>query len=859
MKNNRFMDRLTGRVIILTRALSAVILLMLLTHSGLAQKNEQPRSFSLSDKLQVQVDRKILPKIDAERLLAEDRGKDPKYPQPLRVAVGAATAFTLRNSGTWQTLPDGRLWRLRIQTPGAKNMSLGITRFDMSEGARLWIYDPRHEYVEGPYTSRDRSNAGSLWTPIIHGDEIVIEIFVPNGIREPIIQIGLVNQGYRDFSKDGPDKSGSCNNDVVCSPDGDPWRDQIRSVARYTFISSSTTYLCSGQLMNNIAVDFTPYFLSANHCVSNSTVASTMVLYWNYESPTCGAHGGGSLANSQVGGASLLATYAPSDFTLVLLNSTPNSAFNVYYSGWDASGVAPASTVGIHHPSGDEKSISFNTDPVTSTSYLSNTVSASANHWRIDDWEDGTTEGGSSGSCLWDVATKRCVGQLHGGYASCTSLTSDWYGKFSTSWSGGGTSSTSLQPWLDPTNTISGMNGDTHITTLNGTRYDFQASGEFVSLRNPDGLEIQIRMTGIGTDFTPGADPYHGLATCVSINSAVAARVGEHRVTIQPNISGVPDPSGLQVRIDSVLTPVGAAGIDLGSGGRIDKSGDAFQVTFPNGTVLMVTPLFWSSQSKWYLNVEVVRNGMDNMDGGDPNSSGSTGGLMAAIANGSWLPALPDGSTVGPMPGALSQRFSDLYGKFGEAWRVTGKTSLFDYKPGTSTETFTDRKWPSMNSSCKVPENPQVKKPIEAAIARQFCRGITDKNTNAHCVFDVMNTAEPDFAKLYLIKQRIQNGLTTTTVNIAKNPVVMGGRVIFEVTVDRRTPGKGALPDGTIQLTLDGKAGELIRLDAKGRANWTTSSLRTGKHQILANYVPGKGSVYIASSSREKVFTVGEK
>jgi lysyl endopeptidase len=76
-------------------------------------------------------------------------------------------------------------------------------------------------------------------------------------------------------------------------------------------------------------------------------------------------------------------------------------------------------------------------------------------------------------------------------------------------------------------------------------------------LRDGNGLEILTRQTPIATIFNPGPNPYTGLATCVSLNTAVAARVGAHRVTYQPNFSGVPDPSGLQLRVDGVLTTLG--------------------------------------------------------------------------------------------------------------------------------------------------------------------------------------------------------------------------------------------------------------------------------------------------------------
>jgi len=201
MGSKWFIKKSPGRVVLMAREPILAIPVLVLAVSGFAKLYEEPKSFSLRDKSQDQVDRKILPKVDTAHLLAEDRArdKDPQHPGPYRFAVAADVAFTLDNSGTWQNLADGRLWRLRIQSPGAKSLNLGITRFDMPEGAKLWIYDPGHTHGEGPYTARNRSHLGSLWTPIIEGDEIVVEVFVPTGVAQPAIEIGKVNQAYRGF------------------------------------------------------------------------------------------------------------------------------------------------------------------------------------------------------------------------------------------------------------------------------------------------------------------------------------------------------------------------------------------------------------------------------------------------------------------------------------------------------------------------------------------------------------------------------------------------------------------------------------------------------------------------------------
>src|SRR5207253_11151352 len=129
------------------------------------------------------------------------------------------------------------------------------------------------------------------------------------------------------------------------------------------------TSACTGTMMNNTALDFTPYVLSANHCGVNTTTAATIVAYWNFQSATCDAHGPGSTSDNQTG-AMFRAGNSASDFVLFQLNAMPDPTFNVFYAGWDRSGVAPPGVACIHHPRADVKAISFaNTPPVSSGNF----------------------------------------------------------------------------------------------------------------------------------------------------------------------------------------------------------------------------------------------------------------------------------------------------------------------------------------------------------------------------------------------------------------------------------------------------------------------------------------------------------
>jgi hypothetical protein len=399
--------------------------------------------------------------------------------------------------------------------------------------------------------------------------------------------------------------------------------------------------------------------------------------------------------------------------------------------------------------------------------------------------------------------------------------------------------------------------GDPHITTVDGVHYDFQSAGEFTALRG-DGLEIQTRQTPIATTFLPGANPYTGLATCVATYGAVAARVGRHRVSYQPNISGVPDPTGMQLRVDGVLTTLGPEGIDLGGpivdsiegppvGGRIVKSpvGGGIEIHYSDGTQLVVTPAWWPDQQKWYLNVNVY-------------GTTATEGIFGKLAKDSWLPALPDGTSLGPKPESLHQRYVDLYQKFADAWRVTDATSLFDYAPGTSTATFTLGGWPRENpESCAIREQPSAR-PVHVSVAERHCRAVLDKNMKADCVFDVSVTGHTAFAQTYLLTQQLDPLATKTTVKDDKDPTKYGESVTFTATVAQKESRGGGAPAGTVQFILDGgNAGNPVTLDSNGRASWSTSSLKVGQHQIVAKYTStGWGGLFTASSSSKQSHTV---
>jgi lysyl endopeptidase len=374
----------------------------------------------------------VMPHVDAAALWADDEARSANgIKGPYRFGFNHAVDLGLDNSGVWHEFPNGdRLWRLAIVCPEAFSINFEFHDYFIPSGAQVFVYSETEQI--GAFTMASSGGQRSMGVTQLAGDRIIIEYNEPVAVRgQGRLRVGQVTHAYRDilrFAK-GLGDSGSCNNNVIC-PEGDPWRAQIRSVAIITVGGSG---LCTGQMINNCAQDGEPYFLTARHCLPSNQNVGNWVYRFNWNSPSCPLNQNGP-TNQTVSGSQLLAQNAGSDVALIKFNNPVPTGYNVHFTGWDKSGVAPTSSTAIHHPSGDVKKISFDTDPAVNGTF------GGAQCWRILNWEDGTTEGGSSGSGLWNQ-DGLLVGQLYGGQASCSFNVNDYYGKFNVSYP-------FLQQWL---------------------------------------------------------------------------------------------------------------------------------------------------------------------------------------------------------------------------------------------------------------------------------------------------------------------------------------------------------------------------------------------------------------------------
>ena len=392
---------------------------------------------------------------------------DDQHPGQNRFAAPVSADISLENAGTWTTLPAGdRVWQCALQSPGALGLVLIFDAFQLAPGAQFFASTPDGQHVFGAYTPQSTLPSGKFLIGVIPGDLVLLEYRVPAAAREAgRIHLHRVDYAYdRQALKNGdaPENFGEsepCNINVNC-PLGANFQTEKKGVARIMMVFSNGTGWCSGSLIANTAGTPVPYFLTAHHCqrIGENPDFGLWRFDFDYEGAGC-ANPTVEPQPKSVLGCERLAFRQETDFMLLKLEPIPAN-YGLYFNGWSRDTFSNvANTTFIHHPAGDIKKISQDSNTATIHPQMINWsaqfgTTPPNSHWKTIP-ELGIFQPGSSGSPLLDV-NKRIIGQLHGGnwspFNTCNVL-SIYFGRFSLSWQNGSVPAARLRDWLDPGNT----------------------------------------------------------------------------------------------------------------------------------------------------------------------------------------------------------------------------------------------------------------------------------------------------------------------------------------------------------------------------------------------------------------------
>lgn len=374
--------------------------------------------------------------VGVERLLELEQGEP--FHRRLKVGVvepaGRTVALTGAGAGRFgvapvsfgavQDLGTGSVWTGVVRAEGATGLRLHFTGIDLPAGAELYLYNLAGE-AHGPYLGRGPLGNGELWAHTVSGGEVLIQLHLPGGALEGVARFTLAEVGYlgerfparmvlnplgQPFARAFCSGNEPCVEDASCHNVA-AVADAKDAAARMLFQSGGFLYLCSGGLLTDTAGSMTPYFLTANHCISREKEADTLQTFFQYQTSSCTT--GGSCpgpGSASTLGADILAKDRNTDFTLMLLNEAPpaGSAF----LGWNNQAVAFTDGAVLHrisHPAGSPQAYSRHRVDVDAT-----TCSGWPRGDRIYSRDEvGATEGGSSGSPVVN-ANGEVVGQLTG-------------------------------------------------------------------------------------------------------------------------------------------------------------------------------------------------------------------------------------------------------------------------------------------------------------------------------------------------------------------------------------------------------------------------------------------------------------
>lgn len=399
----------------------------------------------------------------------------------------------------------GTVGHFQLDESGAAALRLGLVFDKLPNAAELRFHGSALASVETisgaevlaqqeliSRTENKPVNRYVYWSPVIQGETIGLEMYLPAGLDSKEVQFSVVGISHLavdpSAARVNPLKekaAASCNLDSRCYSD---WSAATNAVARITFVEDGNSYLCTGTLLNDTAQSNAPYFLTANHCVNNQATATTINTFWFFYSSSCNSdrpYAGIARTN---GGGQILYTSASTDATFLLLNNPPPAGAT--FSGWtNSTPNLGIQATGLHNPTGDLQKISFGSTQEYLSCFSIGNGSFDCNKSSQGDasfvdlvFRSGTTEGGSSGSGIFLDRNRYLFGQLFGGDSSCSNLSgSNVYGLFSKTYSNGG-----LGQWL--------ANGKQEQTiTLSAPSSVTWGSSTGISASSSSGLPVAIK------------------------------------------------------------------------------------------------------------------------------------------------------------------------------------------------------------------------------------------------------------------------------------------------------------------------------------------------------------------------------
>lgn len=396
-----------------------------------------------------------------------------------------------------------KTWKLAVASPNSLSLSLVCDEFHLPNESELYVHAEDNVLLGAFTPAINNKKHGKFATIPVLGKKLLIEYFEPihspDDISMPltcntwsmdshlpgfVFKLKHVAHGFQSFyaepfsqlevfpggnfpcpssftrakqpSNMRTIQVGRCHINAPSCPETRALANQAQAVALY--IAAQGTKVCTGTMLNNALMVRRQFFLTAAHCLNEQGLDFLFGLVaFNYHSKDCKSQDLpgtiSQLYHNSAHGLLLRSKFPLTDMALLEVQEALPDRYNVYLAGWYVGKELPLTPIFcLHHPMGAVKKAAITYAPLERVCWGE---CPRAYHLKVLRWDYGATEGGSSGSALFNKFGY-VVGQLHGGYSSCTERNeSDYFGSLSTAYNTGMSPSQRLMDWLNPKRDLS--------------------------------------------------------------------------------------------------------------------------------------------------------------------------------------------------------------------------------------------------------------------------------------------------------------------------------------------------------------------------------------------------------------------
>ncbi|MFD1160860.1 hypothetical protein [Hwangdonia seohaensis] len=157
-----------------TNLISTLIFALFFTTCVFSQKKKEGNPFSMI----VKTTKKEIPVITMPSITQSEidyiKTKNELDGEKFQFAYGFDVKINVKEKSVVDTLKNGLLYRLSILSKGAKSLNIIFGKYNLPQGAKLYLYGNNHRTIKGGFTNENNKSNKKLAVEPVFGEQITL-------------------------------------------------------------------------------------------------------------------------------------------------------------------------------------------------------------------------------------------------------------------------------------------------------------------------------------------------------------------------------------------------------------------------------------------------------------------------------------------------------------------------------------------------------------------------------------------------------------------------------------------------------------------------------------------------------------